>query len=148
MISWKSKKRATVSKSSSEVEYRALANATCELQWLIFLLKKFKIDFQHHVALYCDNRSALHIAITLVFHERTKHIEIDCRIVREKMLNGLVKLLLVSSTNQLADIYIKALMHGAFPFLHSKLGMSTFIPSLRGALSIDIVLIMVNSAWS
>ena len=45
LISWKSKKQATMSRSSSEAEYRALASATCELQWLTYLLEEFKIDF-------------------------------------------------------------------------------------------------------
>ena len=85
LISWKSKKQATVSSSSSEAEYQALASATCELQWLTFLLEEFKILFQQPVVLYCDNKFAHHIAANLAFHERTKHIEIECHLVREKM---------------------------------------------------------------
>lgn len=81
MISWKSKKEAIVSKSSSEAKYRALASATCELKWLTFLLEEFKINFQQPAALYCDNIYALHIDVNLDFHERTKHIEINCHIV-------------------------------------------------------------------
>ena len=81
LISWKSKKHATKSISTSEAKYRALASATCELQWLTYLLEEFKIDFQHLVVLYYDNKLALHIAVNLVFHKRTKHIEIDCHIV-------------------------------------------------------------------
>ena len=94
LISWKSKQQAAVFRNSLEVEYQALASATCELQWLTYLLEEFKIDSQQLATLYCDNKSALHIAANPVFHERTKHIKIDCHLVREKMLNGLVKLLL------------------------------------------------------
>ena len=68
----------------------------------------------HPATLYCDNKYALHIFVNPIFHERTKHIEIDFHIVREKMMIGLVKLLHVSSANQLADIYTKALMPGVF----------------------------------
>ena len=124
LISWKSKKHVTVSRNSLEVKYKALPSATCELQWLTFLLEEFKIDFQQPVVLYCDNRSALHIDANPVFHERTKHFEIDCHLVREKMQKGIVKLLPVTSTNQLANIYTKASLLGAFQFMYSKLGMS------------------------
>ena len=124
LISWKSKKQATISRSSTKVEYRALASATCELQRLTYLLEELKIKFQNPIVLYCDNKFALHIVVNHVFHERTKHIEIDYHIAREKVLNGLVKLLPISSANQLADIYTKALMPDAFQFLYSKLGMS------------------------
>jgi len=60
--------------------------------------------------------------MNLVFHE--KHIEIDCHIAREKVLSDLLKLLPIPSANQLVDVYTKALMFGAFKFLHSQLGMS------------------------
>ena len=88
LISWKSKKQATVSRSSSEVEYCALASATCELQWLTHLLHDFGIVYTRPTLLFCDNRSALHIAANPVFHEHTKHIEIDCHIVWEKLHSG------------------------------------------------------------
>ena len=82
LISWKSKKQGTVSKSSCEVEYRAMvATVTCEIQWLTYLLQDFKVPFEQPSLLYCDNDSTRYIAANSVFHERTKHIEIDCHVV-------------------------------------------------------------------
>jgi hypothetical protein len=81
LISWRTKKQLTVSRSSSEAEYRALAAATCELQWLLYLFRDLQLTCNKSPVLYCDNRSAIHIAANPVFHERTKHLEIDCHLV-------------------------------------------------------------------
>jgi len=62
LISWKSKKQTTVSRSSSEAEYRALATTTCEVQWLTHLLNDFNIKPNATTVLYCDNQAARHIA--------------------------------------------------------------------------------------
>ncbi|PNY16454.1 flavonol sulfotransferase-like protein [Trifolium pratense] len=132
LISWKSKKQNVVSRSSSEAEYRALAQATCEAQWLKYLLNDFHISHSSPIVLYCDNRSALHIAANPVFHERTKHIELDCHVVREKLLAGLIHLLPVSSKEQVADILTKSLHPGPFHTLQNKLGMIDIYSSLRG----------------
>jgi len=123
LISWCSKKQSTVSRSSSEAEYRALATTTCELQWLKYLFQEFRIPFTQPANVFCDNQSAILIASNQVFHERTKHIELDCHIVREKSLNGLLKLLPVRSSMQLADVFIKPLSPTQFKTLVSKLGM-------------------------
>jgi ATP sulfurylase len=123
LISWRTKKQVTVSRSSSEAEYRALALATCELQRLIYLLQDLKISCTRLPVLFCDNQSALHIATNPVFHERTKHLEIDCHIVREKLQSGILKLLPVSSQDQVADFFTKALHPQPFTLLLSKLGL-------------------------
>lgn len=81
LISWQSKKQSTVSPSSSEAEYWALASTTCEIQWLTYILQDFRVPFVQPATLYCDNRSTIQIASNPVFHERTKHIKIDCHIV-------------------------------------------------------------------
>jgi len=123
LISWRTKKQLTVSRSSSKAEYQALAVATCELQWLLYLLKDLHITCAKQPVLYCDNQSALHIAANPVFHKRTKHLDIDCHIMREKLQAQVMKLLPVSSTDQLANFLTKSLLPQPFHTLLSKLGM-------------------------
>ena len=77
-----------VARSSAESEYRAMATTTWELVWLKQLLGVLKFGKIDQMELVYDNQAALHIASNLVFHERTKHIEIDCHFVKEKILSG------------------------------------------------------------
>uniref|UniRef100_A0A803NS63 Uncharacterized protein n=1 Tax=Cannabis sativa TaxID=3483 RepID=A0A803NS63_CANSA len=82
LVSWKSKKQPTVSKSSHEVEYRAMAQATCEITWIFALLSDLSIHHTSPPVLYCNNTTTIHIFENPVFHERTKHIDIDCHVFR------------------------------------------------------------------
>jgi hypothetical protein len=139
LVSWRTKKQLTVSRSSSEAEYRALAAATCELQWLLYLFADLQLTCSQLPVLYCDNRSAIHIAANPVFHERTKHLEIDCHIVREKLHAGILKLLPVPSQHQLADFFTKALLPQPFTLLLSKLGLLNIFaaPTCGGIIRLD-----------
>ena len=107
-IHW-TKKQHTMSRSSAEAEYRSMATTTCELKWLKGLLSTLGVMHSNPMHLYCDSQTALHIAANLVFHERTKHIEVDCHFVRDEIQNGAIHTKYVHTSMQLADIFMKAL---------------------------------------
>nr|GEZ33312.1 ribonuclease H-like domain-containing protein [Tanacetum cinerariifolium] len=71
-----------------EAEYRALASVTSEVIWILKFLKDLKCSNLLPVKVFCDSNSAIKIAINLIFHERTKHLEIDLHFVREKIIAG------------------------------------------------------------
>ncbi|XP_014493112.1 uncharacterized protein LOC106755465 [Vigna radiata var. radiata] len=125
LMSWKSKKQNTASRSSTEAEYRALVATTCEIQWIQYLLDDLKVQEAGTPALYCDNKSARHIADNQSFHEWTKDIELDCHVVREKIQANLLHLLPIRSDEQLADIFTKFPHRVRFRSIVSKLGLVT-----------------------
>ena len=91
-ISWKPKKQATVSLSSAEAEYRATRQVVGELVWLERLLGELDVKCSLPIHVHCDSQATVHFTKNPVFHERTKHIEIDCHFVRTKLHQGLITL--------------------------------------------------------
>ncbi|GAA0156510.1 transmembrane signal receptor [Lithospermum erythrorhizon] len=122
-VSWKTKKQVTVARSSAEAEYRSMASVTCELKWLKGLLKFFGVPHTRPCGLVYDSQSAIHLAQNPVFHERTKHIEIYCHFLRDAVLDGTIRMSHVRTTDQLADIFTKALGQKQFEHLLRKLGI-------------------------
>ncbi|XP_058754773.1 uncharacterized mitochondrial protein AtMg00810-like [Vicia villosa] len=123
LISWKSKKQDIVSHSSTEAEYRAMASTTTEIVWLRWLLSDMGVILSEPTPMYCDNKSAIQIAHNSVFHERTKHIEIDCHFTRHHLQHGTITLPFISSTLQVADLFRKTHSIKRFRFLIDKLSM-------------------------
>jgi hypothetical protein len=121
LISWSAKKQAVVSRSSTEAEYRAMALATVDLYWLRMLLKDLCITLPSPPTLWCDNVGALALATNPVFHARTKHIEIDYRFVREKVVNNDISTRYIATIDQVANIFTKPLGHARYLLLRDKL---------------------------
>ncbi|KAB1215703.1 Copia protein [Morella rubra] len=123
LVTWKSKKQTVVARSSAEAEYRAMAYTTSELTWLQHFLTEIGFPTPTPIPLFCDNQAAVHIASNPVFHERTKHIEVDCHFIRDKILNGDISTPFVKTGDQLADMFTKVVSGSWLKFLCSKLDL-------------------------
>ncbi|GAA0158433.1 transmembrane signal receptor [Lithospermum erythrorhizon] len=132
LVSWKSKKQHTVSRSSTESEYRSAAATVCELKWMSYILQDLCQKVLFLITLKCDNRSAIHIIENPVFHERTKHIEMDCHLIRDHYKSGFVDPVFVSSRAQLADVFTKILPGCTMSGLLVKMAFLSQAPSCGG----------------
>jgi hypothetical protein len=131
-ITWVSKKQHTVSRSSTEAEYRSLATGAAELSWLRQVLCDLGLYLASAPVIWCDNTSALALASNPVFHGRTKHIEVDYHFVREKVVRGDISVQFISTDDQIADIFTKALPSPRFHHLSSKLLVCSTDHSFEG----------------
>ena len=121
LISWKSKKHDRVSKSSTEFEYRAMSAACSEILWLRGLLAEIGCVQSEPTPLHADNTSAIQIAANPLFHEHTKHIEVDCHSTQEVLDNRIISLPNISTDLYIADVFTKAMTRQRHQFLVGKL---------------------------
>ena len=121
-LSWRSKKQPVVARSSAEAEYRAMALTACEVTWIAQLLKDLGLRHLPPTVLHCDNKAALSIAANPVHHDRTKHVELDCHFIRDKITEGCIATQYVPTTEQAADVFTKPLTIAQHTHLMSKLG--------------------------
>lgn len=128
LISWSSRRQTTVSRSSAEAEYRAVASAVAESCWVRQLLQELRRPVHTATVVYCDNVSAVYLSANPVQHRRTKHIELDIHFVREKVALGAVRVLHVPTTLQYADIFTKGLPSSLFHQFRSSLHLAS-LPS-------------------
>lgn len=123
LFTWQSKKQHTISRSTAEAEFQALADASCEIEWLLPIMRDLQVPVSLPTHLYGDNIASLHIANNSVYNERTKHVDQDCYTIRERIDNGMIKTMHVRTHNQIADVLTKALYPAPFGDLISKMGV-------------------------
>jgi histone deacetylase 1/2 len=109
LVSWSARKQSTVSRSSTESEYKAVADATAEIMWIQIFLREIGVKSPLAAKMWCDNIGAKYLSANPVFHARTKHIEVDYHFVRERVLRKLLEIDYVSTRDQVADGFTKAL---------------------------------------
>ncbi|XP_057248849.1 uncharacterized mitochondrial protein AtMg00810-like [Beta vulgaris subsp. vulgaris] len=122
-LTWKSKKKSVVARSTAEAECRALAMTVCEVIWIKQLLKDLGLKNLNTTPIFCDNQAALAIASNPVHHEKTKHVGIDCHFIRDQVGSGGVLPTYVPSAQQLADVLAKILTTEQHQTLLFKLGV-------------------------
>jgi hypothetical protein len=107
LVSWCARKQPTISRSSTEAEYKTIANAMAELMWVQSLLRELKVAHPPTAKIWCDNIGATYSAANPMFHGRMKHVEIDFHFVRERVARKLLDVRLVSTNDQVADGFTK-----------------------------------------
>lgn len=138
VISWSAKRHDTVSKSSTEAEYRTMSAAASEIAWLQHLLRIMGLQQQITPLLLCDNLSAVCLTANPRFHKRTKHFDVDFHYVRERVALKSLEVKHIPATLQVADIFTKSLAQEPFFKWRNKLGVLLLdaslplTPSLRG----------------
>ena len=137
IISWSAQKQQSVSRSSTEAEYRTLSDTAAEIVWLINLMEEIGIPQAIPPELFCDNLSAVYLSATPAMHKRSKHFEVDFHFVREKVALGKLIVHHIPSVQMLADIFTKSLATRSFQELRFKLGVVVSpTQSLRGDVDI------------
>ncbi|CAH9088921.1 unnamed protein product [Cuscuta epithymum] len=138
IISWKSALQKSVSRSSTEAEYRAIANATAEVLWIQNILTELQVTCSTPPKLFTDNLSATYVCRNPVFHSRMKHLSLDYFFVRDLVADGSLMVSHVSSKNQRADMLTKPLGRALFLHFRSKIGVSNGSSILRGRVKDNI----------
>jgi hypothetical protein len=117
LVAWISKKRGSISLSTTEAEYIVVATCCTQILWMIQTLTYLKVIYTDPIPLHCDNTSAISVSKNHVLHSKTKHIPIKYHFFKELVTNKVVQLNYIPSTEQIADIFTKPLAKTPFEYI-------------------------------
>jgi len=126
LVAWHSKKQGSISLSTTEAEYIAVATYCTQVLWMIHTLADLEVKYTAPIPIHCDNTSAISVSKNPVFHSKTKHIPIKYHFLREQVTNQIVQVHYIPTTEQIADIFTKSLAKTLFEYLRQKLGVISF----------------------
>ncbi|GMI91113.1 cysteine-rich RLK (RECEPTOR-like protein kinase) 8 [Hibiscus trionum] len=121
LVAWSFKRHKSVSRSTSEAEYRSVADTMSEILWVNTVLKYMGIHASSSPVVWCDNTSVVSILANPVFHSRSKHVELDVHFVREKVVEQKVQVNYVRAEYQVADGLTKPLSKTYFQDFRRKM---------------------------
>ena len=122
-VSWKSKKQTCVALSSMEAEYMALCQAAKESVWMVDFLRDLGISIHNTMVVNSDNQGAIALAKNPVFHDRSKHIDIQFHFTRKLVKKGRIGLNYIPTQEMVADILTKALPCAQHKYLAREVGL-------------------------
>ena len=117
------KKKGSISLSTTEAKYIAVATCFTQILWMIKSLADLKVTYTDPIPLHCDNTSAISLSKNPVLHSKSKHIPIKYHFLREQVTNIIVQLNYIPSKEKTADIFTKPLAATPFGYLRQKLGV-------------------------
>ena len=123
LVAWLSKKKGSISLSTTKVKYIDAATYCTQVLWMIQALADLEVKYATPIPIHCDNTSAISVSKNPVFHSKTKHIPIKYHFLREKVTNQIVQVHYIPTTEQIADIFTKPLPKTPFEYIRQKLGV-------------------------
>ena len=109
LVTWSSKRQATVALSTVEAEYVAMSRCAQQMIWMQSWLDEVDIPHDTPGLIKGDNRGAIALTKNTKDHGKVKHIDIRHHYIRELIRSEAIRLEYVSSTDNLADIFTKPL---------------------------------------
>lgn len=120
---WTARKQSVVSRCTSEVEFRSVADSVSDVLWLLGVLKEMHVDIVDTPSVWCDNSGTVAMSANLVLHNKSKHFELDLFFVREKVEDGTLHVGYIPASEQVADVLTKALPTSMFKFCRDRLSV-------------------------